>query len=335
MVTIAEVAAHAGVAPSTVSYALSGKRSISAGTRARVEASVRALGYCAVASTRSQRSGVLALALPLRAGVELRVVMRFVGSIAAAAREHGLDVLLVTEDRGARGLRAAVEQHRADGVVVMDVGMRDERVTALRELRRPSVLIGFPADPSGLTCVDLDFTAAGSRCLDHLADLGHRHVALLGSPEAVYRRETAFAHRTVAGVSAAAMRRGVSVTTLATGPDVRAALAALGPAVTGLVVHNETALAAVLDGLAALGKRVPRDVSVVAIRPDGVGPPVTSVRVPADELGRRAVELLVRQLERGEPLRSLTLLPPRLTDRGTTAPPPPPASTTRPAPKGR
>ncbi|MGW6159348.1 LacI family DNA-binding transcriptional regulator, partial [Streptomyces sp. NPDC055144] len=64
MVTLAEVARHAGVSASTVSYALSGKRSISAATRERVESSVRKLGYHPNAGARalaSSKSNIIAL----------------------------------------------------------------------------------------------------------------------------------------------------------------------------------------------------------------------------------------------------------------------------------
>ncbi|NUT51361.1 MAG: LacI family DNA-binding transcriptional regulator, partial [Saccharothrix sp.] len=217
MVTIADVARHAGVAPSTVSYVLTGRRSISTATKARVEASVRALGYHPHAGARSlasNRANVLALVLPMREGMHMPVLMQFVVAVANAARRHDHDVLLVTADQGAAGLRRVAGSAQVDGLLVMDVEMHDERVPVLRELDRPSVLIGFPADAAGLTCVDLDFAEAGSRCVDHLADLGHTYVALVGAPRAVYQRDTGFAHRTMAGFSAAAMRRGVSSTTL-------------------------------------------------------------------------------------------------------------------------
>ena len=71
MVTIIDVARHAGVAPSTVSYVLSGKRAISATTRQRVLASIRTLGYHPHAGARSlasNRANVIALVLPLRVG---------------------------------------------------------------------------------------------------------------------------------------------------------------------------------------------------------------------------------------------------------------------------
>ncbi|MBP2337050.1 DNA-binding LacI/PurR family transcriptional regulator [Saccharothrix coeruleofusca] len=331
MVTIADVARHAGVAPSTVSYVLTGRRSISPATRARVEASVRALGYHPHAGARSlasNRAGVLALVLPMREGMHVPVLMQFVVAVANAARGHEHDVLLVTADQGAAGLRRVAGSAQVDGLLVMDVEMHDERVPVLRELDRPSVLIGYPADAAGLTCVDLDFAEAGARCVDHLADLGHRYVALVGAPRAVYQRDTGFAHRTMAGFSAAAMRRGISSTTLPTGTDhgsVRSAVAGLlerHPAVTGLVVHNEAALPSVLEALRATGRKVPDDVAVVAICPDEqaerLAPRLTSVRVPAEQLGHRAVELLMAKLARVA-VPPLTLLTPRLVERSSTA----------------
>jgi DNA-binding LacI/PurR family transcriptional regulator len=95
------------------------------------------------------------------------------------------------------------------------------------------------------------------------------------------------------------------------------------PALTGLVVHNEAAVGHVLAVLRSLGRSVPRDVSVVAICPDEVAerstPPLDSVLIPAEEVGNRAVELLMRKIEGGS-APDATLLPPRLTARASTAP---------------
>src|SRR5690606_37452459 len=90
-VTIADVARHAGVAVSTVSYVLSGKRSISASTRNRVMESIRALGYEPHASARalaSKRANVIALVLPLRAGMHLPVLMQFATTVVTTARTY-------------------------------------------------------------------------------------------------------------------------------------------------------------------------------------------------------------------------------------------------------
>lgn len=333
MVTIADVARHAGVAVSTVSYVLSGKRAISATTRERVMASVRSLGYHPNAGARalaSRRANVIALVLPLRSGMHLPVLMQFATAVVTTARQFDHDVLLVTADEGPAGLRRIAASAMVDGLIVMDVEMRDPRVPLLRELERPSVLIGFPADAAGLTCVDLDFHRAGQVCVEHLAALGHQRIALLGAPAVVYDRETGFAHRTRAGFLDAAKRLGIEAVAqpCEENPEaVRQELAGLlerHPDLSGLVVHNEAAVGQVVAALPQLGRTVPGDMSVVAICPDEVAdrvsPPLTSVLIPAEEVGWKAVSLLMHKLE-GQEVPDATLLDPRLTVRASTARP--------------
>ncbi|SER14453.1 transcriptional regulator, LacI family [Lentzea xinjiangensis] len=332
MVTIADVARHAGVAPSTVSYVLTGKRSISPQTRSKVRESIRLLGYHPHAGARalaSSRTNVVALVLPLRPGVHLPALMRFVTAAATTARKHEMDVLLMTADEGAQGLRRVAGSAQVDGFLMMDVELDDDRVPLLRQLPQPSVLIGRPAAVAGLTCVDLDFEAAGGRCVDHLADLGHRYIGFLGAPSVVYQRNTGSAQRAMAGFGAAAMRRGIASTALPADDDyesvlhsVRALLRAQ-PAMTALVVHNEAALGWVAGSLRVLGRRVPEDMAVVGICPDDLAEQLqlTSVQLPAEELGHQAVELLVARLN-GQPVPPLTLLAPKLIGRASTAPRP-------------
>jgi DNA-binding LacI/PurR family transcriptional regulator len=328
MVTIADVARHAGVAASTVSYVLSGKRAISAATRARVLASVRALGFHPHAGARSlasNRANVLALVLPLRRGMHLPVLMQFASSVVTAARAAGHDVLLLTADEGADGVRRIAGSAMVDGLILMDVETHDERAAVLPGLGRPSVLIGLPATADGLTCVDLDFERAGAVCVEHLAGLGHERIALLGAPQAVYDRDTGYARRTRDGVHAAAEAAGRRADTRPVEPTYPAALDAVEATAeaTALILHNEAAVDHVLTALRTLGRRVPQDVSVVAICPDEVAaaatPHLTNVRIPAEEVGRLAVGLLLARLS-GAEVPPSTLLPPSITDRGSTAP---------------
>ncbi|WP_458244069.1 LacI family DNA-binding transcriptional regulator [Streptomyces sp. MAI_2237] len=332
MVKITDVARHAGVSPSTVSYALSGKRPISEETRQRVEEAIRELGYRPHAGARalaSSRSNVLALVVPLRAGIHVPVVMQFAVSVVTTARRHDHDVLLLTQEEGEDGLRRVADTALVDALIVMDVQLHDPRLGLLRSLERPSVLIGFPAEPAGLTCVDLDFKAAGEACVEHLARLGHRVVALVGSPPEVYVRGTAFAQRVVQGFTAAADRGGLSSSvhpceaTPAAARLVAEQLLREQPALTGIVVHNEAILEPLTDAFEQLGLRVPGDLSVTAICPDEIAEsvrvPVTSVALPSAELGERAVQLLMKKLDGGA-VPDATLLAPRITERASTAP---------------
>jgi DNA-binding LacI/PurR family transcriptional regulator len=332
MVKITDVARHAGVSPSTVSYALSGKRPISEETRRRVTEAISELGYRPHAGARalaSSRSNVLALVVPLRAGIHVPVVMQFAVSVVTTARRYDHDVLLLTQEEGDDGLRRVADTALVDALIVMDVQLRDTRLGLLRSLERPSVMIGFPADATGLTCIDLDFKAAGEACVEHLARLGHRTVALVGSPPEVYLRQTAFAQRVVQGFTAAADRSGLasSVHPCEASPAaarlVAEQLLREQPALTAVVVHNEPVVEPLIDAFEQLGLRVPGDLSVTAICPDelaeAVRIPVTSVALPSAEVGERAVQLLMRKLG-GDAVPEATLLPPRLTERASTAP---------------
>ncbi len=334
MVTIADVARHAGVSPSTVSYTLSGRRSISEATKRRVEQSIRALGYHPHAGARalaSARASVVALVLPLRSDMHVPVLMQFATSVVTAARGSDHDVLLLTNDEGPAGLRRVAASSLVDALIVMDVEWHDARIPVLRELGRPSVLIGVPADTQGLSCIDLDFAAAGAQCADHLADLGHRSVALIGQPPAVYERETGFARRMTAGFTDAVRRHRLTGSCYPCSPardrvrETLGSLLAAQPDVTGLVVHNEPAVAPLLDILREQGRRVPEDMSVIALCPDDlaeqVSPPLTAVSIPAGELGRLAVGLVMDKLD-GAEIMETVLLTPELTVRSSTAAPP-------------
>ncbi|WP_343066666.1 LacI family DNA-binding transcriptional regulator [Kribbella qitaiheensis] len=331
IVTIADVARQAGVATSTVSYVLSGKRSISGATRDRVQEAVRVLGYRPNASARalaSSRSNVLALVIPLRAGMHVPVLMQFATAVVTTARRFDHDVLLLTADEGRSGLERVSQSALVDALVVMDVELHDERVPLLRELPMPSVLIGIPADTEGLTCIDLDFFAAAEQCVDHLTDLGHREIALLGTPSAVYERQTGFAARTMAGFQAAAERRGIQGIETPCESTFDAVLGTVGellrehPGITGLVVQNEPIIGPLLDVLRSLGRRVPEDMSLLAICADDVAerqvPKLSSVTLPADEIGQQAVEALIAKLD-GNQAPAVTLVPAQLTARASTS----------------
>ncbi|WP_328891153.1 LacI family DNA-binding transcriptional regulator [Streptomyces sp. NBC_00316] len=332
MVTLAEVAQHAGVSASTVSYVLSGKRSISLSTRERVERSIQQLGYHPNAGARalaSSRTNIIALMVPLRTDMYVPVMMEIAIAVATTARTHGYDVLLLTGEEGPAAVRRIAGSSLADAMILMDVELHDERLPLLLETDRAAVLIGLPAETAGLTCVDLDFEATGALCVEHLAGLGHREIAVIGEAAAVYERHTGFAERTMDGVRAKAQQAGVRVLhrpceggyaamerTLARIFDER-------PGTTGFIVQNESAVEPLLNLLRQQGRAVPEDVSVVAVCPEQVASQasvrLTSVAIPAQEMGRRAVEQVVAKLD-GRGADEVDLLAPELTVRESSGP---------------
>lgn len=339
MVTIADVARHAGVSSSTVSYVLSGKRAISEETRRRVRSSVQELGYHPHAGARAlaaRRSHIVALMVPLRTDVYVPIMMEIAISVTVAARQHGYDVLLITNDEGPDGVRRIAGSGLADGVILMDVQLDDERIPVLQAQGTQAALIGLPQDTTGLSCVDHDFTAAGALCADHLADLGHREIAFIGYGTGVYHRHAGYAERTLAGFRDRAEQRGLRFLhrtcegTYESTAGTLARILADRPGTTGFVVQNEGAIGPLLNLLRTSGRTVPEDVSVIALCQDQLAeqfaPRLTAVTGSAQELGRVAVEQIMRRLSAaGDGDRQVddqVLLMPALTVRDSTGPAP-------------
>lgn len=330
MATIDDVAKAAGVSTSTVSYVLSGKRPISAPTRARVEKAIKDLEYRPHAGARalaSSQTNVLALIAPLRAAVNVNVIMLFVSGVAQAARNHNFDVLLLTQD-DALGIDRVTNGSMVDAVITMDIDEDDPRIPILRNAKQPAVLIGLPRDTAGLSCVDLDFAGAGSKAVRHLVELGHKKIGLLGAGAEAWERHTSFLERLLAGARSEASFGGAELTTLpCDASEVGAheavdALLKAEPHITGLIVHNEFALPYVIARLRELGKSIPEDLSVIAICPQDLAAsqpqPLTSIDIPGEAIGRAAVEMAMLRLDSDQPAET-RLLAPVLTDRHSTA----------------
>jgi DNA-binding LacI/PurR family transcriptional regulator len=333
MASITDVARAAEVSSSTVSYVLSGKRPISKETAERVRRAIQELEYRPHAGARAlarARTNVIALVIPLRAGQNVPVVMEFVAAVVTQARSFDHDVLLLTQDEGVAGLHRVATSALADALIVMDVQADDPRIAVLRRIDQPAVLLGLPDRPTGLSCVDLDFAAAGAQAVDHLADLGHREIVLVGQPKAVYERNTSYALRLLAGFREAANRRKVATEVAsceASSEGLRVCLAetlAKQPGTTALVVHNEGVRLAVVAALKEHGRQVPKQMSVVAICPDDMADTdavaFTNIAIPAYELGSIAVDMVMRRLESVAPTET-RLLSPVLTVRGSTTGP--------------
>jgi LacI family transcriptional regulator len=332
-VSIVDVARHAGVAPSTVSHVLSGNRPISAETRRRVEASIATLGFrphAGAQSIRRQSTNVAALVLPIRTDSPGWQQMRFVLGVLDAAREHEMNLMLLTAEDGVAAIRDVVDRAMVDGVIVMEIELDDTRLPLLQEINRPSVLIGTPREPTDLVHVDFNFAAAGALCVEHLHDLGHRHIGYLGHSQPLYDRGVGYALRTRSGVLDAMAQHGLPQTWTAVEPTPAGAARAIeeilaqDPALTALIIYNELAFLQVLDRLAQLGRSIPRDLSVITIGQDDQAASraqqTSNIPIPATQLGRVAFERLTGLIAKSDQPVS-TLLEPHLDRQGSANPP--------------
>ena len=332
---IAEVARRAGVSRSTVSYVLSGNRPVSAETRARVRQVIDELDYRPNATARALANGrTSSLGLvfpPAGSGHYTDMQLDFLGSVAEAAAVRDHDVLLSSGD-GDRALRRLIEERRVDGVILMEIQLRDERVERLLAAEFPFVTIGRVAQPERTRWVDLDHEGLAAACVLHLAALGHRELAFVSRPARFVRAGYESAHRGLDGFAAAAAGLGLIGTAYhceddaAGGEAVLDRILAERPATTALVTVNEAALGGLYRGLAKAGRSVPGDFSLTGICAnrwaEAVSPGLTAADVPARTEGLLAVELLLELIaDPAAPPRHVLLEPP-ISPRASTGPAP-------------
>jgi DNA-binding LacI/PurR family transcriptional regulator len=335
---IGDVARVAGVSRSTASYALSGKRAISVDVRRRVEDAVRELGYTPNAGARAlatSQTMVIGLLAQFLEDEFAPAMLQYMLGVSNTARELGYDILLSTEADGTRALRRMTDSRMVDGVVLLNVAEDDERLPILRAASQPGALVGLPADCTGVDVFDLDFEEAGRLMVDHLHRLGHRELMLVSQPQHVVERGGAYVWRLQTAAQEAARARGITLHAVwgsAQQPEIGRELAALldaHPSVTGLLLNNEAAAAALPMVLHARGLDAPRDLSVVGRYSDEFARtfslPYSSIESAPDRLGSMAVRQLVRRIQgdaRPDEPHVVRFVSPELVDRGSTGAPP-------------
>lgn len=330
MVNIKDVAADAGVARSTVSYVLSGKKNLSESTKERVMASVKKLGYRpdpmarALALKRTNILGFLAAVDTRSREEDIEVFMRFVRAATYAARARGFDVLIM--GRGEDELRGDI---LADALVVMDVQLNDPRLPVLAAVGLPTVLIGVPGETTPFGAVDLDFEQAGRIAVTHLAELGHQQIAIYGPDERAYERGLNYALRFRSGFLDECSLRGIRGACLPFNANdeiavdywLRRAQEQL-PELTAVVGHGPGDLGPLITHLLGAGVSIPGDCSIMTIAPESVMKtaqlPLTSIDLPGAELVERAVNRVLDELH-GSTSGQIELLAAELRDHGSTA----------------
>ena len=307
--TLRDVADRAEVSPQTVSNYLSGRHATRSGPRERIELAIRELDYrpnAAARALRSRRADTVALVLedPNALGLHEYFHMEFLNGATAAAHAAGNN-LMVTLTRPDETLERALEiarEGRADGLA-LSLGDASAAAAEMRELAAiglPIVLLQQAASVPGVSSITAQDEVGAAAAVAHLVGHGHRRIAWLCGRELWPGPERRFA-----GVREAAQAAGVDLvewvcedyTVRSAREAVAGELTGGGPAPTAVIAANDMIALGVVQQLQEQGLGVPDDVSVVGFNDfdfsSWVRPSLTTVRIPAAAMGRRAVEVLL------------------------------------------
>lgn len=333
MATIHDVARYAGVSAGTVSNVLNRPGYVAAPTRERVLSAIAELGFSPIPHARKFPAGrqrTLGLALadlanPFFVDVAL--------GAEAEAKSLGVGVVMIHNgddaNREQDNLDVLVQQ-RVHGIMIAPVSLDDSALDRLDARDIPLVYVDRVDEQSVRCWVKTDDVAGGRLAGDHVIELGHRDVAFVGhldtSPQ-VARRYEGFA-QALATVGVVPERVSTESWQIVDGRLAGAALAArpLDELPTAIMCGNDLIALGVLLEFAARGIRVPDDVSIVGFDDlswaEAATVPLTTVRQPREELGRRAVRLLLDEIDRGDAhTHRHELLEPELVIRASSARP--------------
>ncbi|MGH9304558.1 MAG: LacI family DNA-binding transcriptional regulator [Acidimicrobiales bacterium] len=336
-VTLGDVARLAGVHPSTASRALNEttRKLVKAATAERVLAAATTLGYkpnYLARSFKTRRTLSIGVVIPDINNPLFPPMVRGVEDRLAAA---GYIALLANVDGDAAREQRIFDElttRQVDGLVLATARRDDPRLIGLARQGIPMVLINRVVDDHAFSSVSVDDVAAIRLVVDHLAALGHRRIAHVAGPQ-----QLSTGYGRYRGFLSAMEANGLEVDprlvffaagfSIAEGERCGGELVGIDSPPTAVVAANDMLALGCYGALDHSELDCPSQVSIVGFNDmpfiDRMSPPLTTVRIPAYDIGFQAAELMVGRIRRPDSPLKVLLLAPRLVVRSSTAPPPP------------
>ena len=320
------MARAASVSRQTVSNVLNGSGRVGEAARARVLEAVAALGYQphqGARSLRSRRTRQLAYVLPR---VQLLpgnyIMQQFTQALASACARRGYSMVIVVPDGDPRDeMRRLIASRSVDAFLLSELQQEDPRVLLLAEAGFPYACFGRTSAALPQNWVDIDNRASVAAAVGHVLDRGFSRLAFVG-----YRTPNHWDTERVAGFRDGLAERGITApqggTLLVDDGNarrkIRSLLAAGRPELRpDAIVTSSDRLAGVVYSVAAdLRLRIGQDLAVTGF--DGssaaglMHPQLTTVAIPVDEIARRVVARVLRQLDHGPDQEPGEVVPARL-----------------------
>lgn len=334
-VRVTDVARLAGCAPATVSRALNNPAKVSPEKRLRIESAMQELGYVrnhAARALRSQRSNMVGVLIPT---LDYALYARMVGAANAKFSEAGISTLIAaygydldTEVREA----CLLLERGAEALVLVGDNHRQKLHDMLDQFGVPCVCTYVFNPSSPRPTVGFDNAAAAAKLAQHLVHLGHRRIGVISGLTEDNDRTT----ERLRGIRSELSRHGIDLprSLVTESPyaisEGRRACALLlsrsAPRPTAIICGNDVLAQGALVECQAHGLQVPGDISIVGF--DNLefsmhsNPPLTTIDVPAEEMGIAAADYIFGVLE-GETMSRHNPVNVELILRTSSAPAPP------------
>lgn len=334
MATIRDVAREAGVSIATVSYVINNSKPVRPETRRRVLEAIERLGYRPSNIARGLRArqaravGYSWRPMPNRqANVILDAFLESMAVAAAAADYHIIAYPTSTASDEVAFYQGLIEEERVDGFILSNTNYDDPRIRFLLDAGVPFVAFGRSNPEWDFPWVDVDGAAGMRKAVAHLVAQGHQRIAFIAWPEGSLSGD-----ERLRGYYEGMREAGLAVDPdwvmrgemrYEVGYEAARQLMALPwhRRPTAIIAVTDLMALGAMNALADLGIRIGPDVAVVGFDDIPTAaylrPPLTSLRQPIGEVGRRVVAMLLTLLEAGDLDEQHVLLEPELVVRAS------------------
>ena len=327
-ITLETISRESGFSVTTVSRALAGYDDVNEETRQRIIAIAKRLGYqpnLAARHLRSKQTQTVGMVIPLTAHFSDPFFMELLAGVGRQAAEYGYDLLLSAQQPGEEELNAyrrMVASSRIDGVVVARVWRDDPRITFLKEVHHPFVVFGR-SNLDDYPYIDVDGTAGIHQLVRHLVERGYRRIAIILPPP-----QLAFTAVRYEGYLQGLREAGLPPRneyvvegdlSRDSGHAAARQLLDLAEPPTAIVACNNSMALGAMQSIHKQGLVIGRDMAVAGFDDIPAAaqaiPPLTTVRQPIYDIGRRALDMLIKVIRHETLEESHVLLVPQLIVR--------------------
>ncbi len=329
---VKDVAAAAGVSLGTVSNVLNRPDRVSTRTRERVERAMAELGFVRNESARQLRAGRSSTL----AYVMLDATNPFFTDVAQGIEDvadlRDLSLFMCSSDNRQEREHAyltRLQEQRVQGILITPVDPDDPAIDVVSAHGTPVVVVDRVRSDSTHCSVAVDDLLGGRLALEHLLDLGHERVAFVGGPRTIGQVRDRLAGAQQALVEAGGSPDDLVVLdtealTVAEGRNAGERLAGMprSSRPTAAFCANDLLALGLLQQAVTLGIGVPDQLAIVGYDDiefaAAAAVPLSSVRQPRRELGRRAAELLLDEATNAEHAHQQVVFTPQLVARAST-----------------
>lgn len=332
MSSIKEVAQQAGVSTATVSHVINKTRFVSEEIRARVLSAIEKCRYYPNAHARGLASGRSRMIGLVISDIANPFFPELVKAIEAAAFERGYDIVLSNTNYDAKRTSNYVRrfiERKVAGVAVMTSEMDKGLVEELAHSEVPVVFLDVGETATHMHNMRVDYDEGIEQAIKHLVALGHRRIAYIGGTEklsSARRRLEAFRR------AMAQLVPGQPELIFQGNFKIEGGRAAANEIMnvhrddlpTAVLTANDLTAIGAISEFESAGIKIPSDISIVGF--DDIAfaaltrPKLTTVHVPLNELGRRAVEVLLNSLDDLQKVGIEIRMPTKLVIRDSTGP---------------